>query len=315
MQKVILLAILAVAAFPYGAAAQSIDETFVQTTGSDAAACSRAAPCKTFQAAHDLTNAGGQITALDSGDFGPVTITKGLTIVGGGVEAIILAASGNAITVNAPVNAGVGLGGLRLIGKSTGSAGIQFNSGASLVVSDCIISSFTVAGVKFSPSNPGAKLWLRLSGIHGNGAGGTTGAAVLISPQAGGTAQAVLKRVAGSANVFGLAVDGTGSTGGINVTVRESEFMNGRQDGIIAVTPGGGAPISVLVDSSGSANNAGYGVRAVGNNVTIRLNRSNVAGNGTGIAGVGGGSLLSYGTNTIDANVTNGAPTGSVALQ
>jgi hypothetical protein len=45
---------------------------------------SRTAPCKTFAGAISNTAAGGEIDVLDPGGFGALTITKAITIDGGG---------------------------------------------------------------------------------------------------------------------------------------------------------------------------------------------------------------------------------------
>src|SRR5204863_5522201 len=74
--------------------------TWVSGVGDDANPCSRTAPCKTFAGAISKTTVGGEIDALDSGGFGAVTITKSVTIDGGGTFASILAASTNGINVN-----------------------------------------------------------------------------------------------------------------------------------------------------------------------------------------------------------------------
>src|SRR5260221_4167848 len=58
--------------------------TWVSGVGDDANPCSRTAPCKTFAGAISKTAAGGEIDALDPGGFGAGTITKAITIAGGG---------------------------------------------------------------------------------------------------------------------------------------------------------------------------------------------------------------------------------------
>lgn len=58
--------------------------TWVSGVGDDANPCSRVAPCKTFAGAISKTAPGGEIDALDPGGFGAVTITKAMTIDGGG---------------------------------------------------------------------------------------------------------------------------------------------------------------------------------------------------------------------------------------
>jgi hypothetical protein len=58
--------------------------SFVSSFGNDANNCDRATPCRTFQGAHDKTNDLGEITVLDAGGYGAVTITKSILIVNDG---------------------------------------------------------------------------------------------------------------------------------------------------------------------------------------------------------------------------------------
>ena len=84
------------------------------------------------------------------------------------------------------------------------------------------------------------------------------------------------------------------------------------QDGIVATTTAGHAPIGVFVSGSASSNNA-YGIRAIGPGVTVRVEDTKIIGNNTGLAASGGGAMLSYVNNKVDANGSNGAFTGSAA--
>src|SRR5215210_6798336 len=77
------------------AAAQAATRTWVSGVGDDLKPCSRTAPCKTFAGAISKTDNNGEIDALDSGGFGTVTVTKSVTIDGGGYHASILAAGTN----------------------------------------------------------------------------------------------------------------------------------------------------------------------------------------------------------------------------
>src|SRR4051794_20127750 len=79
--------------------------TWVSGVGDDANPCSRTAPCKTFSGAISKTATGGEISVLDPGGFGGVTITKAITLNGEGTLASILVAGVNGIIVNAPSNA------------------------------------------------------------------------------------------------------------------------------------------------------------------------------------------------------------------
>ena len=111
-------------------------------------------------------------------------------------------------------------------------------------------------------------------------------------------------------------MDGTGSTGGVNVSVLQHRCWHNRlTDGLVAVTPGGGAPVGVLLDRTLSANNGNFGARVIGTGATIRLNNSSIVGNVTGLGNFSGGALLTFGNNAVRANGTDGAFSGPVALQ
>src|SRR5262249_11214679 len=61
------------------ASAQS-PRTFVSGLGNDSNRCSRTAPCRPLQAAFNATAVGGGVTALDSEEYGSVTVTNAITI-------------------------------------------------------------------------------------------------------------------------------------------------------------------------------------------------------------------------------------------
>src|SRR5881628_730875 len=99
------LNILAVAVF--GLAISSVAQaqatrTWVSGVGDDANPCSRTAPCKTFAGAISKTAKDGEISVLDPGGFGTVTITKSITINGthGQGYGSILAALTNGVIIN-----------------------------------------------------------------------------------------------------------------------------------------------------------------------------------------------------------------------
>src|SRR5580765_2890252 len=94
------------AAFATSASAQAT-RTWVSGVGDDANPCSRTAPCKTFAGAISKTAAGGEISVLDPGGFGAVTITKAITLNGDGTLAGILAAGVTGIIINAPSTADI----------------------------------------------------------------------------------------------------------------------------------------------------------------------------------------------------------------
>src|SRR5262245_23455847 len=144
MAKTTLLAIavLLSLSFHIVPAEAQFARTFVSSLGNDGNDCNRLTPCRTFQRAHDQTLALGEITVLDPGGYGAVTITKGISIINDGVgEAGALVSGGlNGITINAGPNGKVSLRGLTIKGIGFGGGnGIVFNSGNSLTIENCVV--------------------------------------------------------------------------------------------------------------------------------------------------------------------------------
>jgi hypothetical protein len=126
--------------------------TWVSGVGDDANPCSRTAPCKTFAGAISKTAAGGEISVLDPGGFGGVTITKSITLSGIGVNASILASAGNGVLINAGPNDVVTLRHLQINGAGGGIFGVRFLAGAALVVDDVRIFGFET-GIEANEGN------------------------------------------------------------------------------------------------------------------------------------------------------------------
>jgi hypothetical protein len=116
--------------------------TWVSGVGDDANPCSRTAPCKTFQGAIDKTAAGGEISVLDPGGFGTLTITKSITINGAGTDASILATCLNGIIVNAADTDVVTLRNLQINGAGTGQTGVKILSAGAVIVDTVAIYGF-----------------------------------------------------------------------------------------------------------------------------------------------------------------------------
>jgi hypothetical protein len=76
-------------------ACAQIVRTFVSGHGSDSNACTVAAPCRTFQHAHDTVGGGGEVVALDAAGYGSITINKSVTITAIGIEASITSSNTN----------------------------------------------------------------------------------------------------------------------------------------------------------------------------------------------------------------------------
>src|SRR5262245_60632310 len=139
---------IAIFTFAFASMPQAHTRTCVSGVGDDVNPCSRTAPCKTFAGAISKTALGGEIDALDPGGFGAVTITKAITIDGGGGQvASVLVSGTNGIIVNAGVNDVVTLRHIRINGLGTGLNGVEFLKGRALIVEHCEIFAFTKAGI------------------------------------------------------------------------------------------------------------------------------------------------------------------------
>src|SRR2546429_5015564 len=140
---------IAIFTFAFASMAQAqATRTWVSGVGDDVNPCSRTAPCKTFAGAISKTANGGEIDALDPAGYGAVTITKAITIDGGGGQvASVLVSGTNGIVVSAGPSDVIILRNLRLNGIGTGINGIRFLAGAALIVDKCEIFGFTTNGV------------------------------------------------------------------------------------------------------------------------------------------------------------------------
>jgi hypothetical protein len=252
-----------------GAQAQAT-RTWVSGVGDDANPCSRTAPCKTFAGAISKTAPGGEIDALDPGGFGAVTITKAITIDGGGGQvAGVLVSGTNGIIVQAGATDVVHLRNIQFDGVGSGLNAIQYNSGLGLIVEHCNIFGFTQNGINVTTSVTG-NLTVHDTYITHTVGGAGNGNGVHLAPSGGAVA-------AGFRDVRVEANSGTG-------------FLIG-------------AAAAALIDqSSALLNSTGITVNAGG---ALFLGNSEVVGNGTGVNVVLGGTANSYKTNEIDANGTN----------
>jgi hypothetical protein len=306
-----------------GPANAQATRTWVSGVGDDVNPCSRTAPCKTWAGAISKTAAGGEIDTLDPGGFGTLTITKAITIADDGTGAGSALASGtNGFTIAAGVNDVVTLRGLQINGvgqsSSSGLVGVQFNSGAQLIVDHCKIFGFLAAngvgsGINFQPTGA-SKLDVVDTVISNNGStGGTLGSSgnVLIQPQSGGSAMAHFNNVK-LLDGFGynIRADGTiAGAGATNVTLYDVVADGSPNAGVVAAYLTGGGAVNMLLDSVVASNNTNFGVKSNGALVTVRMTRSTVTNNGTGLSAINSGVLASNSNNTVAGNGTDGAPT------
>ncbi|RXT51412.1 hypothetical protein B5V03_05430, partial [Bradyrhizobium betae] len=237
---------------------------------------------------HAISIAGvnGEVICMDKANYGSgLTIQQSVTIscAGGLWET-----PAGVININLPAGAIASIEGLVLDGTGFPGTAVQFSGQGSLQLHRVRIGNnpgSSSSGLLFAPNGP-AKLQVSDSVFYANGTG--TGGGLVINPQSGGTAQVALERVTVVGNAFGVATDGSRSTGGINMTIADSVVAGNFQDGIVATTSGNGAPIGIYVKNTRSVTNA-IGIRSIGPNVTVRVDGSSIIGNGTGLSFSGGG--------------------------
>jgi hypothetical protein len=139
MKKAAILA-LSFCAMALTTAASS--QTWVSNTGSDSNPCTIAAPCRTFARAVTVTPAWGQLSVLNPGDYGSVTITQAIRIDGGGFATNVATAGNNGITVNTPAGSVVQLHNLSIHGATGGDTGIVFSGSGGLDIDNVQITGF-----------------------------------------------------------------------------------------------------------------------------------------------------------------------------
>ncbi len=280
--------------------------TWVSGVGDDANPCSRTAPCKTFAGAISKTAAGGQIDVLDPGGFGGVTITKSISIEAEGALAGVLVSGTNGIIVNAGANDVVVLRGLLIEGISNGLSGVKFLAGGALHVENCTINRFGQYGIEFVPSGA-SQLFVKDTVIRGNG-NAAVGGGILVKPGASGSAAAALDTVRLERNVFGLRVEDNAQA-----TVREGLSAGNGYAGFTARSTSAAAILNL--ESSVTVANGTVGLRADGANARVVMSNVRVAGNPNGVLTSAGGSISSFGNNSISGNTVDGSPTGTVSQQ
>jgi len=238
MSKINVFALLAILAFGTTMMYGQASRTWVSGVGDDANPCSRTAPCKTFAGAISKTAAGGEIDALDPGGFGALTITKAITIDGGGGQvASVLVSGTNGIVVQAGANDVVILRNLRINGIGSGLNGVQFNSGKDLNVENCYIFGFTQNGINITLNQGTAGSAHILNSVLKN----NTGVGIRATNAAGSPVVQV------GIDHTAIILDATGVEAGdhARVTVRDSFIEHASTTGVLVDSASGDANMTI----------------------------------------------------------------------
>ena len=252
---------------------------FVASYGNDSNPCTFGSPCKTFQQAVNVVDAAGEVTAIDSAGFGPINITKAVTITSpDGVEAgIVPVSGGNAIAIAAGSTDAVELHGLTVDGSGVGTNGIEFTSGGSLTVVNCVVRNMASTGLDFVSS-------------------ATTTQTLAVS-------NSYFTR-----NSTGISIKLT-NTGAITAAI-DRTGLNGNEDGLnVTAAISSAGNITVGMTDSVAANNTFAGVVLNNTGATgssdVSLTHSLVEGNSVGLLGEGTGGTIWLAQSTLTGNATS----------
>jgi len=282
--------------------------TWVSGVGDDANPCSRTAPCKTFAGAISKTAIAGEIDVLDPGAYSAVTITKSITIDGGGMFASILSSgSPSAIIVNltttsdADPDRRVVLRRLSLngtgscgggCGGTTGLRGINALNFKTLDVENCYLQNFTTVGIDVNQSAPSSSVSVKDTNIN-NTVTGVQLTTSYVSGYVGGMFDKV--RVENGTNGI-IAKDRA------YITIRDSVFANNSTVAVAIQAPSNAAGVNLENDV---LFNNGTGVAAGGAGTKVDLSNTSILNGFTGVSSAGG-TVNSHGNNRFANNSSDG---------
>ncbi|HTL97187.1 MAG TPA: right-handed parallel beta-helix repeat-containing protein [Holophagaceae bacterium] len=280
--------------------AAQASRTWVSGVGDDANPGSRTAPCKTFAGAISKTAAGGEIDCLDPGGFGAVTITKAITLDGGGGQvASILVAGTNAINVSAGANDVVILRNIRFQGiglsASPGLNGVRFNSGKALIIENCTFDGFSDAAIDVAVTTAGSTV--SVSNVLETGL-----------PAAATSEGVYLEAAANSQTRVDVSNSSFWNNGNCGIKCGAGTLVanNVTTTGCIYGVDTFNSP-NVELDNTNMNSNTTDGLRVSGG--TLRLSNCTITGNTAGVL-ITGGVVNTFGNNRIAGNGSGNGPLG-----
>jgi hypothetical protein len=286
--------------------------TWVSGVGDDVNPCSRTAPCKTYAGAISKTARDGEISTLDPGGFGAVTITKSITINGGGQGqgyGSILATATTGVIINITdvndLRKTVRLNWLDINGATSsnpGLSGIRVLSASVVHVENTIIDSFRSASAGF-----GHGIHVNVSSTTQLNVRNTTirnclNDGIRMETSSGQVLASITK------SKFDSNANGINAVNGVAAMISDCEITGNSATGIDAEE----GTLNTFVNVEGcriafSTN----GVQAGAGASDVRLSNNFITQNGTGIS-IAGGTVNTSGNNRVIGNTT---PVAGGALQ
>jgi hypothetical protein len=273
----------------FSTVANAQTRTWVSGTGADANPCSRTAPCQTFAGAFAKTATNGEISVLDPGGFGTVTISKSITINGDGTLAGILNAGTAGIIVNITTNLTtdkVVIRNISIQGAGTGTDGVRILDGEEVILDNVTIGGFTDAGVDVTQSQA-SNVFLRNVRI-------SKGLVGIRTQSTSGNVNGTFENV----SIYGMGSHGIECISNTNIVMRNVSTNRSAGSGVRS----SGATVNLAIeDSSSSGNNFGYEATA-GN---LRIANCGMYANNTNCTT----TVLSAGNNRSAGNTATNSPT------
>ena len=301
-----LAAVFPAAAFPAVIHAierpRTAPHTWVSSAGQDTGLCPITAPCATFAYAVTATTAGGELSALDPGDYGPMTITRAITVDGGGFAQGLAAGSETYYTISAGAADIVQIRNLTLEGAGQ-VYGILFNSGAQLHLDHVKVAGFSVclSVGTLSPATEAKELTVENSSFNK-----CSNTAISVEGSPSFVTKIVNTQVHHSAT--GVEVE-TGTALASHSVFSGEPTVSVSSFGIVSNNSG----VNVMVDDC-AISDFPIGL-AVGDSASLQVSRSTISHNQTGLFRQSGGLIKSNGDNRLFDNGNNGTFSSTVALQ
>lgn len=250
---------IALAACFASAPAFAAFQSFVSTKGANVGTCATVtAPCRTFAYAHNQTNPGGEIIALDAGDYGPLFINKSLSITAavegvsargelGGFLSTIFVSSGSEGVVE--------LTGLTFDGLGSVENGLNIGTNKLVTVKKCAFQNY-ISSALFANFGSPAKILVEDASVSNAGDG-------VFCP-----ATCTINRVSIKKSGFAGITSSVGSVTASEVTIAGSDKgTSGSMRLNRSVITGNNVGVQNLVDSAGD-----NFVRGNGTNLNVAPN-------------------------------------------
>jgi hypothetical protein len=277
-----------------------VPRAYVASYGDDSnisSNCSNAShPCRWFFTAVNMVQSDGEVVAIDTSNYGPVTLTKSISLTAApGIYAGIAVGTGaTGITIATP-NVNVVLRGLTINGQG-GNYGVSMTNGTRLSIENCVISNFK-SGSHGISVNTAATVRVVNTLVRDNDIG--------ILLDSGATADISGSKFLGNDN--GIVSQ---NTAGVDTTVTISDtIVTGGGTGIESFSGASGKSRINIVRSSITSTIVGIATSATVGTAWVTLSDSMVTGNTKGYSQTSGGTLRSLVNNII---TDNGSNTGSL---